>query len=324
TRTIPTSTFKKLKGLQSLTPKSSGSVLSLTKLILLLLLGTSMQLYKSMDFMVKLVSGLYCEEDCDHDLYYSYFKSNIVLQKRVSEAEFTEVDNMLADVLTRGRYYVAPSNLLVISKNITEKTTELLGVLRDLKSQNFNILISSLEEKDDGSVSLPGFAEYQITSVPEKHLLKLANANEPPNIGVFWNFDSSHRLISPDSHLGQVSIWAYCDDDDDDLFLPDITMIPTGGNRTARFKRMLKYILLWALLNPVDYPRTLPCLMVISDIAGNRQFAKVLQLLVTDDYTVLLTVSDEMEYLRSPPQMLKEKACVILKQTSFGTLPRTH
>ena len=39
--------------------------------------------------------------------------------------------------------------------------------------------------------------------------------------------------------------------------------------------------------------------MVISDIAGNRQFAKVLQLLVTDDYTVLLTVSDEMEYLRS-------------------------
>lgn len=65
---------------------------------------------------------------------------------------------------------------------------------------------------------------------------------EPPNIGVFWNFDSFHRLISPDSiyhniksalanqgHLGQVSIWAYCDDDDDDLFLPDITMIPTGG-----------------------------------------------------------------------------------------------
>ncbi|XP_013613964.1 PREDICTED: uncharacterized protein LOC106320143 isoform X2 [Brassica oleracea var. oleracea] len=120
-------------------------------------------------------------------------------------------------------------------------------------------------------------------------------------------------------------------------------MIPTG-NRTARFKRMLKYILLWALLNPVDYPRTLPCLMVISDIAGNRQFAKVLQLLVTDDYTVLLTVSDEMEYLRSVwfypnlkkkskgllpirPKacvMLKEKACVILKQTSFGTLPRTH
>lgn len=161
-------------------------------------------------------------------------------------------------------------------------------------------------------------------------------AKEPPNIGVFWNFDSSRRIISsPDSiyhnvksafanqgHIGQVSVWAYCDDDDDDdLFLPDITMIPTG-NRTARFKQMLKDILLWALLNPVDYPRTVPCLMVISDIAGNRQFVNVLQILVSDDYTVLLTVSDEMEYLRSVwfyPNLKKIQKSIITSYKNHAT-----
>ncbi|KAF3484830.1 hypothetical protein F2Q69_00056495 [Brassica cretica] len=139
--------------------------------------------------------------------------------------------------------------------------------------------------------------------------------------GVFWNLDYSRlppispdiiynniksalaqqghhgqgRLNGPDH--GQVSVWAYCDDDDL-LLLPNITMVPTG-NPTARFKQMLKDILLWALFNPAHYPRTVPCLMVISDISGNRQFARVLQTLVSNDYNVLLTVSGEMEYLRS-------------------------
>lgn len=83
------------------------------------------------------------------------------------------------DVLTWGLDDPA-SNLLVISKNIE---TELLGVLQDLKSQNFNILVSSLEEKYVGSVSLSRFADYQITSVPNKRM-KLKLAHEPNNIGV--------------------------------------------------------------------------------------------------------------------------------------------
>ncbi|KAJ4904554.1 Uncharacterized protein Rs2_18505 [Raphanus sativus] len=218
----------------------------------------------------------YCEEDDEHELSCNYYDSNIVLQQR-------EVDNMVVDVLKYGLYYPAPSNLVVISKYIKEET-ELLGVLQDLKSLSFNILVSSLDEKDDGSVSFPGFDDYQITSVPNKRM-KFA---PEPNIGVFWNLDYSPEIISRNGiyhnvksalanqgHHGKVCVWAYCDDDDDDLLLPNITMVPTG-NRTARFKQMLKDILLWALLNPVDYPRTVPCLMVISDIAANRQFAKAL------------------------------------------------
>lgn len=83
------------------------------------------------------------------------------------------------------------------------------------------------------------------------------------------------------------------------MYVNQKSSLVVSGNRTARFKQMLKDILLWALLNPVDYPRTVPCLMVISDIAANRQFAKALHTLSSNDYTVLLTVSHEMEYLRS-------------------------
>lgn len=98
---------------------------------------------------------------------------------------------------------------------------------------------------------------------------------------IYHNIKSA---LAKQGHHGQVSVWAYCDDDDL-LLLPNITMVPTG-NPTARFKQMLKDILLWALLNPAHYPRTVPCLMVISDVSGNIQFARVLQTLVSNDYNV--------------------------------------
>lgn len=216
-----------------------------------------------MDFMVKLVSGLtakkmmsmscpvtitiptsyYNREVNYHTLCYLvqciYIYADLhkyIFIFVVCKAGFTEVDNMVVDVLKYGLYYPAPSNLVVISKYIKEET-ELLGVLQDLKSLSFNILVSSLDEKDDGSVSFPGFDDYQITSVPNKRM-KFA---PEPNIGVFWNLDYSPEIISRNGiyhnvksalanqgHHGKVCVWAYCDDDDDDLLLPNITMVPTG------------------------------------------------------------------------------------------------
>ena len=61
----------------------------------------------------------------------------------MSKVGYAEVDYMLVDILTWGQYNEAPSNLMVISKNISEGT-ELFGVLEDLKLLNYNILVSSL------------------------------------------------------------------------------------------------------------------------------------------------------------------------------------
>ncbi|WZY94658.1 hypothetical protein YC2023_066987 [Brassica napus] len=41
------------------------------------------------------------------ELFYYYNYAKIFLQKRVCKAEFTEVDNMLVDILTWGLYYLS-------------------------------------------------------------------------------------------------------------------------------------------------------------------------------------------------------------------------
>ena len=129
-----------------------------------------------------------------------------------------------------------------------------------------------------------------------------------------------------------MSIWAYCEEDKEPL--PGITLVSVGefplgplvyknraidyicllfhlymyicplyvnlGDETARFKKMLRDILFWALQNPVPYPRTtVPSLMVISNISRNIEFAHVLQRLSSRGYNVLLTVPDEKEYICS-------------------------
>ncbi|KAL0725563.1 hypothetical protein Bca4012_040162 [Brassica carinata] len=237
--------------------------------------------------------------------------AGIFLQNRVSKVGYAEVDNMLVDILTWGLYNPAPSNLMVISKNITEET-ELVGVLGDLKLLNYNILVASVGEDASGdlvclSARLFGGGKPVDQSISSHGVSnKLAHV---ANTGVFWNLDDCEipdhidiyqnvksALANQGCH-GQVSIWAYCEEDKEPL--PGITFVSTG-DAAARFKKMLRDILFWALQNPVHRPRTtVPSLMVISNISRNIEVASVLQLLVSRDYNVLLTVPDEKEYICS-------------------------
>ncbi|KAL0867078.1 hypothetical protein Bca101_046196 [Brassica carinata] len=237
--------------------------------------------------------------------------AGIFLQNRVSKVGYAEVDNMLVDILTWGLYNPAPSNLMVISKNITEET-ELVGVLGDLKLLNYNILVASVGEDASGdlvclSARLFGGGKPVDQSISSHGVSnKLAHV---ANTGVFWNLDDCEipdhidiyqnvksALVNQGCH-GQVSIWAYCEEDKEPL--PGITFVSTG-DAAARFKKMLRDILFWALQNPVHRPRTtVPSLMVISNISRNIEVASVLQLLVSRDYNVLLTVPDEKEYICS-------------------------
>ncbi|KAG2325667.1 hypothetical protein Bca52824_008395 [Brassica carinata] len=238
--------------------------------------------------------------------------AEIFLQNRVSKVGYAEVDHMLVDILTWGLYNPAPSNLMVISKNITEET-ELVGVLGDLKLLNYNILVASVGEDASGdlvclSARLFGGGKPVDQSISSHGVSnKLAHV---ANTGVFWNLDDckipdgiDHIYQNVKSALanqgchGQVSIWAYCEEDKEPL--PGITFVSTG-DAAARFKKMLRDILFWALQNPVHRPRTtVPSLMVISNISRNIEVASVLQLLVSRDYNVLLTVPDEKEYICS-------------------------
>ncbi|CAN7057102.1 unnamed protein product [Brassica rapa subsp. trilocularis] len=266
--------------------------------------------FEDMGYLGRLIKvRAYCE---DRSKLISYCDAaGIVLQNRVSKVGYAEVDYMLVDILTWGQYNEAPSNLMVISKNISEGT-ELFGVLEDLKLLNYNILVSSLGK--DATVDLVCLSTYlfgggkPVDQSISSHGVskKLANVAET---GVFWNLDDCEipddidiyqkvksALANQGCH-GQMSIWAYCEEDKEPL--PGITLVSVG-DETARFKKMLRDILFWALQNPVPYPRTtVPSLMVISNISRNIEFAYVLQRLSSRDYNVLLTVPDEKEYICS-------------------------
>ena len=152
----------------------------------------------------------------------------------------------------------------------------------------------------------------------------------PDDIDIYQNVKSA--LANQGCH-GQVTIWAYCEEDKEPV--PGITLVSAGefplarsfgikkeaidyicllfhlcmymcplyvvsGDETARFKKMLRDILFWALQNPVPCPiTTVPSLMVISNMSRNIKFAYVLQLLASRGYNVLLTVPDEKEYICS-------------------------
>ncbi|CAN7135283.1 unnamed protein product, partial [Brassica rapa subsp. narinosa] len=266
--------------------------------------------FEDMGYLGRLIKvRAYCE---DRSKLISYCDAaGIVLQNRVSKVGYAEVDYMLVDILTWGQYNEAPSNLMVISKNISEGT-ELFGVLEDLKLLNYNILVSSLGK--DAPADLVCLSTYlfgggkPVDQSISSHGVskKLANVAKT---GVFWNLDDCEipddidiyqkvksALANQGCH-GQMSIWAYCEEDKEPL--PGITLVSVG-DETARFKKMLRDILFWALQNPVPYPRTtVPSLMVISNISRNIEFAHVLQRLSSRGYNVLLTVPDEKEYICS-------------------------
>ncbi|XP_048612063.1 uncharacterized protein LOC111201740 [Brassica napus] len=148
------------------------------------------------------------------------------------------------------------------------------------------------------------------------------------NTGVFWNLDDCETPDDTDIYQnvksalanqgchGQVSIWAYCEEDKEPI--PGITLV-SAGDETARFKKMLRDILFWALQNPVHHRRTtVPSLTVISNISRNIEFAHVLQLLASRDYNVLLTVPDKKEYICS----VWLYPCLIQSQIKFPSCTR--
>ncbi|CAF1851183.1 unnamed protein product [Brassica napus] len=154
------------------------------------------------------------------------------------------------------------------------------------------------------------------------------------NTGVFWNLDDCETPDDTDIYQnvksalanqgchGQVSIWAYCEEDKEPI--PGITLVSAEiyavlGDETARFKKMLRDILFWALQNPVHHRRTtVPSLTVISNISRNIEFAHVLQLLASRDYNVLLTVPDKKEYICS----VWLYPCLIQSQIKFPSCTR--
>ncbi|KAL0668949.1 hypothetical protein Bca4012_031653 [Brassica carinata] len=266
--------------------------------------------FEDMGYLGRLIKVRgYCEDRSELVSYCD--AAGIFLQNRVSKVGYTEVDHMLVDILTWGLYNQAPSNSMIITKNVSEET-ELFGVLEDLKLLNYNILVSSLGEVATAdlvclSTHLFGGGKPVDQSISSHGVSnKLAHV---ANTGVFWNLDDCEipddidiyqnvksALANQGCH-GQMSIWAYCEEDKEPL--PGITLV-SAGDETARFKKMLRDILFWALQNPVPCPiTTVPSLMVISNMSRNIKFAYVLQLLASREYNVLLTVPDEKEYICS-------------------------
>ncbi|WZZ52504.1 hypothetical protein YC2023_052611 [Brassica napus] len=281
--------------------------------------------FEDMGYLGRLIKVRgYCEDRSELVSYCD--AAGIFLQNRVSKVGYTEVDHMLVDILTWGLYNQAPSNLMIITKNVSEET-ELFGVLEDLKLLNYNILVSSLGEVATAdlvclSTHLFGGGKPVDQSISSHGVSnKLAHV---ANTGVFWNLDDCEipddidiyqnvksALANQGCH-GQMSIWAYCEEDKEPL--PGITLVSAGefplarsfgikkeaidyicllfhlcmymcplyvvlGDETARFKKMLRDILFWALQNPVPCPiTTVPSLMVISNMSRNIKFAYVLQL----------------------------------------------
>ncbi|KAL0867083.1 hypothetical protein Bca101_046201 [Brassica carinata] len=190
--------------------------------------------------------------------------------------------------------------------------TELVGVLGDLKLLNYNILVASVGEDASGdlvclSARLFGGGKPVDQSISSHGVSnKLAHV---ANTGVFWNLDDCKILmvliisIRMSNQLLQIKVvmvkCQYGLTVRRTRSPPGITFVSTG-DAAARFKKMLRDILFWALQNPVHRPRTtVPSLMVISNISRNIEVASVLQLLVSRDYNVLLTVPDEKEYICS-------------------------
>ncbi|KAF3555222.1 hypothetical protein F2Q69_00015050, partial [Brassica cretica] len=169
-------------------------------------------------------------------------------------------------------------NLAPSNLMVISEGTELFGVLEDLKLLNYNTLVSSLGE--DAPADLVCW-QWQ-------------------NTGVFWNLDDCETP------------------DDTDIYQNVKSALANQGDETARFKKMLRDILFWALQNPVHRRRTTVSLTVISNISRNIEFAHVLQLLASRDYNVLLTVPDEKEYICS----VWLYPCLIQSQIKFPSCTR--
>ncbi|KAH0884794.1 LOW QUALITY PROTEIN: hypothetical protein HID58_060890 [Brassica napus] len=95
---------------------------------------------------------------------------------------------MLVDILTCGLYYPAPSNLMIVSKNIVDGTE-----LFELKSDNFNILVSRL---DGLCFSISMLVIDQSAIVPNRRM-KLAHT---VNTDVFWNKEDCRIPEGLDPH----------------------------------------------------------------------------------------------------------------------------
>lgn len=75
-----------------------------------------------------------------------------------------EVDKMLVDILLWALENPAPSNLMVISKDISEET-ELSNLLQALKLKDYNILIAQSEEAASAVLCCTASSEWLSKSI---------------------------------------------------------------------------------------------------------------------------------------------------------------
>ncbi|KAG2325665.1 hypothetical protein Bca52824_008393 [Brassica carinata] len=248
--------------------------------------------------------------------------AEIFLQNRVSKVGYAEVDHMLVDILTWGLYNPAPSNLMVISKNITEET-ELVGVLGDLKLLNYNILVASVGEDASGdlvclSARLFGGGKPVDQSISSHGVSnKLAHDIKT---GIFWNitgctFPNDIHLdelnqniklaIENQGHHGEVSIKAYWQGGGSGLYnwLHGTITLQTrvSNGRYMKVDTMFVDILLWALDNPAPSN-----LMVISNtISHETELSSLLQDLESKGYNILVAHAEEAASPVLPPACLE-------------------
>ncbi|VVB04952.1 unnamed protein product [Arabis nemorensis] len=146
---------------------------------------------------------------------------------------------MLVDIVLYALDNPAPSNLLVISKDISEETA-LFTLLQALDSKGYNILVAQTEEVAS--------AVLHCTESSNRHLKRLfGHIGSTPNKG---KKPKHHVVLIPicfrsnlasHGYDGEVSIRAYCEEN----MSLDITLIRTGDRST----KMLNDILFWALEN---------------------------------------------------------------------------
>ncbi|KFK40366.1 hypothetical protein AALP_AA3G364500 [Arabis alpina] len=214
-----------------------------------------------------------------------YFSlSGITLQNKVLKGELRDdsdqVDQMLVDILLWALDNPAPSNLLVISKDMSEET-ELLKLLQALESKGYNILVAHTEEAASAVLAYTESSEWLSKSLKSLFggvhpIEKLKHHEACTTTTLFWNMEDCPVPSGFDT--------PYCEKNSsslDDFSPTDIRFVPTG-NKSAIPKKMFSDILFCALENP----KASNLMLIIKTIPDN--FYNVLRALTERDINVLI------------------------------------
>ncbi|VVB05820.1 unnamed protein product [Arabis nemorensis] len=247
------------------------------------------------------------------DFIFCYSHYGMTLQKK---DYYMEVDKMLVDIVLWALDNPAPSNLLVISKDISEETKSLLQAL---ESKDYNILFAQLEEAPS--------AVLRCTERP-KCLLKVpkslfgggnpidqrGSAQGVPNhgklTGIFWNIEDCpipegynprnileniKSSLAEEGYHGEVSVWAYCGQTSifrelwSDYNHANIILRTSVGEGIVEVNHMIVDILSFGMRNPA--PSNV--LVISKEVSG--EFFNRLQELKSENFNILVVQPDEIE-----------------------------